>query len=46
MKKERLISYSVLRGRYRFKRSDVEQILQNRIVLSNPELPYRFNPNK
>jgi excisionase family DNA binding protein len=37
MQKERLISYSILRGRYRFKQSDVEQFLHDRVVVSNPE---------
>ena len=37
LKKERLISYSVLRGRYRYKQSDVAQILRDRTVVSNPE---------
>ena len=37
MKKERLISYSILRGHYRYKSSDVEQILYGRLVVSNPE---------
>jgi len=37
LKKERLISYSMLRGRYRYKLSDVEQILRDRVVVSKPE---------
>ena len=37
LKKERLISYSILRGRYRYKNSDVEQILRDRLIVSNPE---------
>jgi len=37
LKKERLISYSMLRGRYRYKHSDVEKILRDRVVVSNPE---------
>jgi hypothetical protein len=37
MKKERKISFSVLRGRYRYKQSDVEQLLRRRHVVSNPE---------
>jgi len=37
LQKERLISYSTLRGRYRFKRSDVEQFLHNRVIVSQPE---------
>jgi hypothetical protein len=39
MKEERRISYSVLRGRYRYKRSDLEQLLRDRRVVSNPETP-------
>jgi hypothetical protein len=52
MKKERFISYSILRGRYRYKRSDVEQILHDRRIVSNPETPdelrqeYQSNHNK
>jgi excisionase family DNA binding protein len=37
MRKERLIGFSNLRGHYRFKQSDVEQILQGRLVVSDPE---------
>jgi excisionase family DNA binding protein len=37
MKKERKISFSVLRGRYRYKQSDVERLLGERHVVSNPE---------
>ena len=37
LKKERVISYSMLRGRYRYKHSDVEKILRDRVVVSNPE---------
>ena len=37
LQKERLISYSTLRGRYRFKKSDVEQYLHNRVIVSQPE---------
>ena len=37
LQKERLISYSVLRGRYRYKKSDVERILHDRVIGSNPE---------
>jgi len=37
LKKERLISYSMLRGRYRYKRSDIEQIMRDGLVVSNPE---------
>jgi excisionase family DNA binding protein len=37
MKNERLIGYSSLRGHYRFKNSDVEQILHDRQVVPNPE---------
>ena len=37
LQKERLISYSVLRGRYRYKRSDVEQFLYNNIIAASPE---------
>jgi excisionase family DNA binding protein len=32
LQKERLIAYSVIRGRYRYKKSDVEQFLHNNII--------------
>ena len=38
LQKERLISYSVLRGRYRYKRSDVEQFLHNNVIAASPEM--------
>jgi len=37
LQKERLITYSVLRGRYRYKQSDVEQALRNKVIVSTPE---------
>ena len=37
LRKERLIGYSVLRGRCRFKQSDVEQILEKRLILPEYE---------
>jgi excisionase family DNA binding protein len=37
LRKERLIGYSNVRGHYRFKESDVEQILHGRLVVPNPE---------
>ena len=37
MIKERLIGYSFLRGRYRFKKSEVEQMLLGNHVVSHPE---------
>ena len=37
MRKDRLIGFSNLRGHYRFKQSDVEQILNERLVESDPE---------
>jgi translation initiation factor IF-2 len=37
LRQERLIGYSVLRGRYRFKQSEVEKILRERLIVSNPE---------
>ena len=37
LKKERQIPYSILRGRYRYKQSDVEKLLRDRVVVSNPE---------
>ena len=37
LQKERLISYSVLRGRYRYKKSDVEQVLRDSIITASPE---------
>jgi len=37
LRKERLIGYSTVRGQYRFKESDVEQILHGRLVVSHPE---------
>ena len=37
LQKERLISYSILRGRYRYKKSDVERILHDRVIGSNLE---------
>ena len=37
LQKERLITYSVLRGRYRYKQSDVELALREKVFFSNPE---------
>jgi excisionase family DNA binding protein len=37
LRKERILGYSVVRGQYRFKRSDVEKILNERHVVSNPK---------
>ena len=37
LRKERLISYSVFRGRCRFKESEVEQIMRERVIVANPE---------
>ena len=37
LQKERLISFSVLRGRYRYKQSDVDKFLHERVIVSNPE---------
>jgi excisionase family DNA binding protein len=37
LRKERLIGYSNVRGHYRFKESDVEQILHGRLIVPNPE---------
>jgi len=37
LRKERLIGYSTLRGRCRFKQSDVEQILEKRLILPEYE---------
>jgi len=37
LQKERLISYSTLRGRYRYKKSDVEQVLHDSIIVASPE---------
>ena len=37
LQKERLISYSTLRGRYRYKQSDVEQVLRDNVIVSSPE---------
>jgi len=37
LQKERLITYSVLRGRYRYKQSDVEQALREKVFYSSPE---------
>ena len=37
LQKERQIPYSILRGRYRYKQSDVEKVLRDRVVVSNPE---------
>ena len=37
LQKERLISFSVLRGRYRYKQSDVDNFLHERVIVSNPE---------
>jgi excisionase family DNA binding protein len=37
LRKERVIGYSNVRGHYRFKQSDVEQILNGRLIVPNPE---------
>jgi len=37
LRKERLIGYSNVRGHYRFKQSDVEKILNERLIAPNPE---------
>ena len=37
MIRERSIGYSCVRGRYRFKHSDVEQFLSGNYVVSNPK---------
>ena len=37
LRKEELIGYSNVRGHYRFKQSDVEQILNERLIVPNPE---------
>jgi len=37
LRKERLIAYSFVRGQYRFKESDVEKIVNERLVVANPE---------
>jgi excisionase family DNA binding protein len=37
LRKERLIGYSNVRGHYRFKQSDVEKILNERLIAANPE---------
>ena len=37
LRKERLIGFSSLRGRCRFRLSDVEKILNERVVVSHPE---------
>ena len=37
LRKERLIGYSNVRGHYRFKESDVEGILNGRLIVPNPE---------
>jgi excisionase family DNA binding protein len=37
LRKERLITYSVVRGQFRFKESDVAQIMNESIVVANPE---------
>ena len=39
MKKERRISYSIFRGQCRFKYSDVEKLLHERVIVSNPATP-------
>jgi len=38
LQKERFITYSVLRGRYRYKQSDVEQVLLDGVVKSDPAM--------
>ena len=37
LRKEELIGFSIVRGHYRFKRSDVEQILNERLIVPNRE---------
>ena len=37
LRKERKIAYSIVRGHYRFKQSDVEQFLNENVVIANPE---------
>jgi excisionase family DNA binding protein len=37
LRKERIIGYSIVRGQYRFRKSDVEKILNERHVVSNPK---------
>jgi excisionase family DNA binding protein len=37
LRKERLLGYSNVRGHYRFKESDVEGILNGRLIVSNPK---------
>jgi excisionase family DNA binding protein len=37
LRKERLIGYSTVRGQYRFKQSDVEQIFNERLIVPNPK---------
>jgi hypothetical protein len=49
MQKERMIGYSVVRGRYKFNPADVEKILRERFTEANPgmwvELPPVCPPN-
>jgi excisionase family DNA binding protein len=45
LRKERLLAYSFVRGQYRFKESDVEKIVNERLVVSNPETLDEFRQN-